>query len=66
MQQREKLTPKSTVIIAAFCALWFAGDVFAQDLAEEAAKERRQVGVIDMKGRTAQWTGSEQYGAEAQ
>lgn len=29
-------------------------------------RERRQVGVIDMEGRTAQWTGSGQYGAEEQ
>ncbi len=32
----------------------------------DEGREHRQVGVIDMSGRTAQWTGSEQYGAEAQ
>ena len=31
----------------------------------DEGREHRQVGVIDMQGRTAQWTGSEQYGAEA-
>jgi len=35
-------------------------------VAADAGREHRQVGVIDMQGRTAQWTGSEQYGAEAQ
>jgi len=32
----------------------------------DEGRERRQVGVIDARGRTAQWTGSGQYGAEAQ
>lgn len=32
----------------------------------DEGRERRQVGVIDMQGRSAQWTGSGQYGAEAQ
>ena len=35
-------------------------------VAADEGREHRQVGVIDMKGRTAQWTGSEQYGAESQ
>lgn len=35
-------------------------------VAADQGRERRQVGVIDMQGRTAQWTGSGQYGAEAQ
>lgn len=35
-------------------------------VAADEGRERRQVGVIDMRGRTAQWTGSGQYGAEAQ
>jgi uncharacterized Ntn-hydrolase superfamily protein len=34
-------------------------------VADDDGRERRQVGVIDMQGRTAQWTGSGQYGAEA-
>jgi len=40
----------------------------AMDRVVEAdeGRERRQVGAIDMLGRTAQWTGSGQYGAEAQ
>jgi uncharacterized Ntn-hydrolase superfamily protein len=33
-------------------------------VAADEGRERRQVGVIDMQGRTAQWTGSGQYGAE--
>ncbi len=32
----------------------------------DEGRERRQVGVIDMQGRSAQWTGSGQYGSEAQ
>jgi uncharacterized Ntn-hydrolase superfamily protein len=32
----------------------------------DEGRERRQVGVIDMQGRTAQWTGSGQYGSEDQ
>jgi uncharacterized Ntn-hydrolase superfamily protein len=35
-------------------------------VAADEGRERRQVGVIDMRGRTAQWTGSGQYGAEAE
>ena len=35
-------------------------------VAADEGRERRQVGVIDARGRTAQWTGSGQYGAEAQ
>lgn len=35
-------------------------------VAADEGRERRQVGVIDMQGRTAQWTGSGQYGAEEQ
>ncbi len=34
-------------------------------VAADSGRERRQVGVIDMQGRSAQWTGSGQYGAEA-
>lgn len=49
-------------------------DLLAQGVAPQEAldrlvktdegRERRQVGVIDSKGRSAQWTGKEQYGAE--
>ena len=35
-------------------------------VAADEGREFRQSGVIDIKGRTAQWTGKEQYGAEAQ
>lgn len=35
-------------------------------VAADEGRERRQVGVIDMRGRSAQWTGSGQYGSEAQ
>ena len=35
-------------------------------VAADDGRQRRQVGVIDMLGRTAQWTGSGQYGAESQ
>ena len=35
-------------------------------VAADEGRERRQVGVIDMQGRTAQWTGAGQYGAEEQ
>jgi len=35
-------------------------------VADDEGRERRQVGVIDMQGRSAQWTGSGQYGAEEQ
>ncbi len=34
-------------------------------VAADEGREHRQVGVIDMRGRTAQWTGAEQYGDEA-
>jgi len=37
-----------------------------QVVAADEGRERRQVGVIDMQGHSAQWTGSGQYGAEAQ
>ena len=32
----------------------------------DEGRERRQVGVIDMQGRSAQWTGAGQFGEEAQ
>lgn len=35
-------------------------------VAADEGRESRQVGVIDMQGRTAQWTGKRQYGAEAE
>jgi len=35
-------------------------------VAADDGRQHRQVGVIDMQGRTAQWTGTEQYGAEAE
>ena len=35
-------------------------------VAADEGREHRQVGVIDTQGRAAQWTGAEQYGAEAQ
>jgi uncharacterized Ntn-hydrolase superfamily protein len=35
-------------------------------VATDEGRERRQVGVVDIKGRTAQWTGKDQYGAEKQ
>ncbi len=35
-------------------------------VAADSGRERRQVGVIDMQGRSAQWTGSGQYGSEAE
>ena len=41
-------------------------DAMERVVAADEGREHRQVGVIDMQGRTAQWTGSEQYGAEAQ
>jgi uncharacterized Ntn-hydrolase superfamily protein len=37
-----------------------------QVVAADAGRESRQVGVIDSKGRSAQWTGKGQYGAEKQ
>ena len=36
------MTPKSVIILAALCALWMADGVFAQDIAEAAAEERRR------------------------
>ncbi len=36
------MTSKFMIIMAAFCALWFVGDTVAQDIAEEAAQERRR------------------------
>ena len=36
------MTSKITIITTAFCALWFVGDTIAQDIAEEAAQERRR------------------------
>lgn len=38
-------------------------DAMKQVVAADEGRESRQVGVIDIKGRTAQWTGSRQYGA---
>lgn len=35
-----------------------------QVVAADEGRENRQVGVVDIKGRTAQWTGKQQYGAE--
>ena len=35
------MTSKITIIMAAFGALWLVGDTIAQDIAEEAAQERR-------------------------
>ena len=37
-----------------------------QVVAADEGRENRQVGVIDSKGRSAQWTGKNQYGAEKQ
>ncbi len=37
-----------------------------QVVAADEGRSRRQVGVIDLAGRSAQWTGSDQYGAEDQ
>lgn len=37
-----------------------------QVVAADEGRERRQVGVIDIKGRSAQWTGQGQYGSEKQ
>lgn len=37
-----------------------------QVVAADEGRESRQVGVIDMQGRTAQWTGKRQYGSEKQ
>jgi uncharacterized Ntn-hydrolase superfamily protein len=41
-------------------------DALDRVVAADEGRERRQVGVIDMRGRSAQWTGSGQYGAEEQ
>lgn len=41
-------------------------DALAKVVGADEGRERRQVGVVDVKGRTAQWTGKEQYGAEKQ
>ena len=35
-----------------------------QVVAADEGRENRQVGVIDMQGRSAQWTGKRQYGSE--
>jgi uncharacterized Ntn-hydrolase superfamily protein len=43
-----------------------APDALDQVVAADPDRERRQVGAIDMQGRSGQWTGSGQYGAEAQ
>jgi uncharacterized Ntn-hydrolase superfamily protein len=43
-----------------------APDALDRIVAADEGRDRRQVGVIGMDGRTAQWTGSGQYGAEAQ
>jgi uncharacterized Ntn-hydrolase superfamily protein len=45
---------------------WTPQDALDHVVAEDEGRERRQVGVIDMQGRSAQWTGSGQYGAEEQ
>ena len=39
MHYAKKVMLKGTLSMAAICALWLAGDVFAQDIAEEAARE---------------------------
>lgn len=41
-------------------------EALKQVVAADEGRERRQVGVIDSKGRSAQWTGRGQYGAEKQ
>lgn len=40
-------------------------DAMDKVVAADEGREHRQVGVVDMQGRTAQWTGKDQYGAEA-
>jgi uncharacterized Ntn-hydrolase superfamily protein len=40
-------------------------DALAQLLKADSDRERRQVGVIDVKGESAQWTGAGQKGAES-
>lgn len=41
-------------------------DALDQVVAADEGRESRQVGVIDSQGRSAQWTGKRQYGAEKQ
>ncbi|MGE3277114.1 MAG: DUF1028 domain-containing protein [Vicinamibacterales bacterium] len=41
-------------------------DALDRLVAADEGRERRQVGVIDRQGRSAQWTGKGQYGAEKQ
>lgn len=41
-------------------------DALNKVVAADVGRERRQVGVIDIRGRSAQWTGKEQYGSEKQ
>ncbi len=41
-------------------------DAMDQVVKADEGRESRQVGVIDIKGRSAQWTGKGQYGAEKQ
>ena len=41
MHYAAKVMLKGTLSMAAICALWLAGDVFAQDIADQAAQERR-------------------------
>jgi uncharacterized Ntn-hydrolase superfamily protein len=41
-------------------------DAMDQVVKADEGRESRQVGVIDMQGRTAQWTGKRQYGSEKQ
>jgi len=43
-----------------------APDALDRVVAADEGRDRRQVGVIGMDGRSAQWTGSGQYGSEAQ
>lgn len=40
-------------------------DAMNRVVADDEGREHRQAGVIDIKGNSAQWTGSEQYGEEA-
>ena len=40
-------------------------DALDRLVAADEGRDHRQVGVIDMQGRAAQWTGPEQYGEEA-
>ncbi|MGK0296949.1 MAG: putative Ntn-hydrolase superfamily protein [Gammaproteobacteria bacterium] len=40
-------------------------DAMNRVVADDEGREYRQAGVIDINGKTAQWTGSEQYGEEA-